>query len=441
MPVCALRFGFRQDSLLRLPLTVWRLCLAASIISGPTTLAQIAAVRGRAFDSLAVRPLTGADVFLEGSSMHTSTDSLGFFHFDGLRPGAYVVVLYHEALQRLGVAALRQPVTLDSGTVTIAFGVPSIATIWRRACGSPRVLEDSGVVFGTIRDAITGSVVAEAEISVSWIELRADSGTSVVRHRWQATARSASDGGYSICGVPFKTELILAARSHDAAILQLLLEPSPDAVQRVNIRVRPSGVEAATGIVVGVFQDEAGHPVPGVRVSSPGLADAISDSTGRTVSVAPVGTRQFIGRVVGREPHLATVDVGLNDTSMVVFPMHRLVTLDPITVTAMSVRHRYLAEIVARQFQGFGRFIDSAEVARYASVPHAISMQTKLTGVCAVFLDGLPSTLKDVRLRSAADIALIEVQRSMYIPSRFRPRRCQSAFATIVLIWTKNWLP
>src|SRR5205823_3647379 len=112
---------------------------------------SLVTVRGLAYDSLHIRPLTGAFIVLAGTSRSATSDSAGRFAFDSVTPGPHRFVMQHDVLDSIGMSGAVAQVSVTDGRDTIRVAIPSFGTLWRAACPSPMAPSDSSLVFGTIR--------------------------------------------------------------------------------------------------------------------------------------------------------------------------------------------------------------------------------------------------------------------------------------------------
>ena len=76
----------------------------------------------------------------------------------------------HPILDSIGLSGLSAHATVSEATNEVKLAVPSFATLWRAACGNGTVPKDSGIVYGTIRDAARGTPVANAVVEIMWSE-------------------------------------------------------------------------------------------------------------------------------------------------------------------------------------------------------------------------------------------------------------------------------
>ena len=105
---------------------VWGACAAA--LASPVTRqaqAQTGSVGGTVVDAVSRRPISGAQVFIKGTSSGTSTGETGRFTIANVQPGARVV-----GIRQLGYAAQEKAVTIVAGqraTVDFELGTQAIS--------------------------------------------------------------------------------------------------------------------------------------------------------------------------------------------------------------------------------------------------------------------------------------------------------------------------
>ncbi|MGH9262416.1 MAG: carboxypeptidase regulatory-like domain-containing protein, partial [Acidimicrobiales bacterium] len=199
-------------------MNVWALRSLATLamaagVAGPARAQTGGTIRGLAFDSLLNAGLPGAWVWVRGTGRAATTDSAGRFRIDSVPPGRHVLVLAHAELDSIGVHDVATAVTveaLDPAEVTLA--VPSLATLWRRGCGTPLAMRvDSGVVFGIVEDVESGARLAGAGVLLSWLGLGRVGRTQVVVEDRELLVHTDSAGAYFACGAGVGTPVRVRA--------------------------------------------------------------------------------------------------------------------------------------------------------------------------------------------------------------------------------------
>ena len=134
-------------------------------------------VYGLVFDSLAMRPLTGALVQLvvatDPSQVRTVTaDERGAFAFDDIPKGAYLLGFFHPRLDSLALDTpllrvdVRAPCALRA-----SLGIPSSSTMVARNCGPNAAKDSLGLFQGRVRQASGGLLAGVGRVRVRWSEI------------------------------------------------------------------------------------------------------------------------------------------------------------------------------------------------------------------------------------------------------------------------------
>jgi hypothetical protein len=420
--------------------------------------ATLVLVRGVAYDSLRDEPLAGAVVTIVGGTRSTRADSRGRFNFDSVAPGAYTFAAQHGALDSIGFSAVSAHATVTDGRDEVRIAVPSFSTLWRVACGNAQAPTDSGFVYGTVRDAMTQSLLPNAVVDLTWLDLSVTKANGVVQTRWRGLARTDSTGSYGICGVPMSVGLRILATTESGASGLVDLLGAGLRVQRRDLVVGPDrdSVVAARGVITGIVIDTGGRPLADARVIIDGVPELRSGADGRfVVRNAPTGTRQVEVLSIGMAPVVAIVDVFPNDTGRVIATMKKLTTLDVIRVTASPAVRRFVREFDERRKAGFGYVRDSTDIANRGtlssvfsefpstrvessgvSTAFVVSMPSSRGGRCLanLFIDGVKADFEQLQFYRPNDIAAVEVYPHLFsVPPRFlRENECGA-----IIVWTK----
>lgn len=332
-----------------------------------TAQTRIVAVRGTVFDSLRGQPLRNAFVSMAGGHV-ISTDERGRFQFDSVVPGVYTFTVHHAMLDSIGFSGLTAHTSVTEGTVEIRLGVPSFATLWRAACGRRRAPSDSGIVYGTIRDAGDGRPISDASVVLAWSDYLLDKTRRIVERRYQIETQSNANGGYAICGVATELALHVRAATDSSASGTIELAAAGIRVQRRDLTIGPvDGDSSSRGSIVGVVTTDSGRAIPDARVSTDGIAEVRTDSAGGfTFRNLPAGTRQITVMAIGAEPVAPVVDVSANETTTLAIHLHNAVMLSGMRTSAIGGRGRtFAAEFTERRKSGFGSSMDSTQIVRY----------------------------------------------------------------------------
>jgi hypothetical protein len=310
---------------------------------------------------------------MAGSSQMVMTDARGRFRFDSVSPGAYRFTAQHPVLDSIGLTGLSARPTITDGQAEIRLAVPSFKTLWKAACGVGPVPSDSGIVYGTIRDASKDTPIVDARIELTWSDLMLKAGHHVVQRRWRVETRSNATGGYAVCGVALGLPLSIRAEAASDASASIDLEPSSTRVERRDLLVGSLSDTATRGTIVGLVTGPAGQPVGDARVITGGLPEVRTDAEGRFVLAGvPAGTRQVEVSTIGAAPVLAIADVSPGKAASVAVTLQKIVTLETVRSTAERNLRVFAAEFSERRRRGFGYARDSTEIIKYNEFVEAL---------------------------------------------------------------------
>lgn len=381
----------------------------------------IARVRGTAFDSLRGRPLADAFIAIVGGEWSATSDSLGHFAFVRVPPGSYQVTLHHATLDTLGFSGLSSRIVITDAQSEMRVSVPSFATLWQKACGPRSAPADSGIVYGTVRDATTNKPIADAKILVMWYDsiprldarlmnLAAKDREALSNSRrkvsvksdaveftpaplprvqdeperetppfeivrWRLQVRTDESGTYAVCSVPVHASGIRVTANADAGSSDSIDVELDPRVRRTDLRVGPtvSRDVAHHGTVAGILMDNANNPFPYARVLSSNARETRSDLSGRfLLQDVPLGTRRVEVRYVGIRPAHATVEVVAGDTATVVMRLSRVPMLPGMRVREVSLGRVMAAEFDSRRKVGLGYVVDSIAIGKHTSVVNVL---------------------------------------------------------------------
>ncbi|MBY0489908.1 MAG: carboxypeptidase regulatory-like domain-containing protein [Gemmatimonadaceae bacterium] len=424
-------------------------------------------VTGVAYDSLRGAPLANAFVILTERGKSTSSDDKGRFRFDSVPPGTYTFAMQHAVFDSLGLSGATTKATVTDGKAPVVLAVPSFATLWRAACGTPAPTgRDTGFVYGTVRDAATRKSVPQAWVALSWTDLvkldPAKKSTNVTQRRYNNEVQGDKQGGYAICNVPTGLPLVVRAFNGANTTPSVTMSATSDRVRRLDLVLSGTTVADAQrkGTVRGVVSDSGGRGIRDIRVSIGELETRSDPDGGFTLRGVPTGTRQIDAAAVGFNPTSTAVDVFADDTARVQLTTFRLNALDTLKIRAVSAKGRVrIMEFEARRVRGFGSYLDSVAIGKRATVSAALQavpgltvenmtangrrfnlyLPSTSTGQCmaTLVLDGVQQNDTEVfNTLSPSDLAAIEVyQQRTTVPSEFQ--RVQQNCGAVV-VWTKR---
>ena len=435
-----------------------RLSVVCSLIALHALGAQsaIARVRGVVFDSLRGKPLGNASVSIAGGHFTMNTDPSGRFEFDSVPPGTHIITARHAFLDSIGLPGIstKAVVTAEGGDITL--GVPSFASMWRVACGGDRrPPRDSGIVYGTIRDAESSQPVADASIEVSWSDFVLQQ-QKIRERRWHVDTKSNSAGGYAICGVPsdIATQLHTQAQSAESGVLDLPVGGAR--VQRHDLLIAPNDT-SARGRLRGTVIDHLGAIVTDAVIRVDSSSEGRTDSTGAfELTRVPAGTREVKVLAIGAEPMTIVTDVLPRETTTLSVQLRPVYTLNTVTTTGNRGARVFASEFEVRRKSGFGYMQDSTTLSRYPQFVNALrsfpslNVQQRPTtlvitvpngkgGDCQpdVLIDGARGTFNHLLDLMSNEIGGVEVYtHAAHIPSRFVPAGIQPQCG-MILVWTK----
>ncbi len=425
---------------------------AASRAATQTAAAQVTMV-GLAWDSLSNAPLEGAFVTVAGSGRSARGRAMGVVHVDSIAHGGSVFMLDHAVLHSVGISGMPVRVTVREGVDTVRLSVPSFASFWRAACGGA-VPADSGLLFGTVRDADRGRPVVGATVRASWLDIAYQKGAGLSQQRLGGDVRADSAGGYAICGTPPGMTLRVRATTDSAASGEVDLFPTARRVLRRDLSVGAyTAGGPALGTLTGVVLDGAGAPLGGARVTVDGVPSVTSGADGRfSLRDVPAGTRQVTAIAIGMLPLELTADVRMRDTAEVILSFQRVTTLAAVRVVTNKVRLYRAMGFDERRSLGLGSFMDSTSIVRFGTMSSVWSqlgasrvrvrgrrIQIEVRGCRPVaYIDGLRSRDPESDLGELFQdqLAAIEMYRGQTSPMEFDGGTCGS-----IVVWTKRSFP
>ena len=343
-------------------------------------------ITGTVYDSLSTHALlANTTVVLVEKSRYATTDAKGHFRMDSIPDGIYTISFLHPYLDSLGLPAPAAQVIVAAGkAVALSLSSQSPITLYSSLCPGPRD-EDSGVIFGRVRDVDDQSPLANATISTEWSEYQLVGGRSTA-HPVRAAARSNTHGLYVLCGVPTETNLDL--RSDVAGFIAgptplvldtRLISRIDFAVSRKDSATRdilPSdstkvaATKPGTAILKGAVHNGDGRPLGNANVSVLGTRrSAVADSAGVfRIDGIPAGTRTVEVKSLGLMATTFTVDFATGSTHDTTLSMSRAAqNLKTVAVKGKgnSTSLMELNGFEGRRAQGLGAFVTRAQLDRF----------------------------------------------------------------------------
>jgi hypothetical protein len=343
----------------------------------------VARISGVAFDSVAMRPLVGANIQLvaanDPSRLRAAiTNDRGAYAIDSVGVGTYLLGYFHARLDSLGIEAplLRVDVR-TSGEVRAAVAIPSGRTLMRRFCGDSVVRDSSALFMGFVRRANGEPLATPARIRTQWTVVTLGS-NGLERRAPNHVSSTSATGSFAICGVPSEGNFTARAfAGGDSSGTVELPGPTNGLLYRdiyIGAATRSGGgsftansVLKGNGMLRGVVKSATGKPVRGARVVmwGSGRVDSTNANGQFAMQTLPAGSYTLEARAIGYLPKRAVVDIpdgseGVADIAMDVF----VPTIDTVRVRADRNARDPFAEFDKRKRQGFGYFIDDAQLNR-----------------------------------------------------------------------------
>jgi hypothetical protein len=319
-------------------------------------------VRGAVYDSVARVPLVGAVVQIAerdaaGPVYSAETDSTGHFRIADVPAGHFLIGFYHEALTVLGLDAPSRPLDLvGDSTVVVDIAVPSGAVVHALRCGGDSTLLRRGMLAGLVSDAVRGSPLAGAAITVEWRAIAFDPGNYRTITQ-QAVATVGADGTYRLCALPGDAPLTLRVSAPGYHGVTAPVEVPTAGVARQDLRLVDSSALRGAASIRGRVVHENGNAVRSARASIAALGRDVPVRDGAFfLTELPVGTWVVAVRTVGLEPKAAVVYATERGSASTTITMSdRAQPLDAVTVVGAPSREtRVLDELLFRKRFGAG---------------------------------------------------------------------------------------
>jgi Carboxypeptidase regulatory-like domain len=312
-------------------------------------------IRGTIVDSASGRGVANARVSVSGTALQVTADSLGRFTIAGAPSGEQTLAIHTPSLDSLN-AGYSAPVTVGSGTTSVAVRVPSALQIAATACGDGG-FGGGGILLGRLKLAEDSTGSLAGTVSAEW-----KTGGGADAPKW-VSATADARGRFALCAVPLDTALTLKALTDRASGQSGNLRvPASARFARTEIVLRKE--VATTGILAGLVTDSANMPIGGVEVAFPDLSKTtLTNEQGAfALRDVPPGVQRVLVRRVGYGPVEAQVAIEAGRTVERHIRMARATNLDSVVVTAKSVDHQ-LDDFEVNKKLGLGHFLTRAELA------------------------------------------------------------------------------
>ncbi|MFG1691249.1 carboxypeptidase regulatory-like domain-containing protein [Gemmatimonadota bacterium] len=180
-------------------------------------------ISGSVWDSVQGGPLAGAEVLLSGTEHSTTTNAQGHFFLGGLPGGLFRATFTHPRVDSLGISMEGEDIWIAVGQHQIVYlALPTLRTVMADRCppgeGEGEGIEEiTGIVFGTVRDAGTGTALPGAIVVLDWsgwdlqYSGRVGERVAVVENTSGIQLEADSRGNYLHCLVPARTRVMVHA--------------------------------------------------------------------------------------------------------------------------------------------------------------------------------------------------------------------------------------
>ena len=319
--------------------TLIALAMTSSVHAQNRTVAAVPAARvnGVVYDSMAMRPLTGALVQLAlvpapgtiSTVRSITTDTLGQFDFSGVEPGTYLLGFQHVAVDSLGLASPLQRVDVrTASTLRAVMAVPSMKSIIRTVCQRESGKDSLSVLLGSVRHSRSDGSLPGAFVSLRWGEVILGRGGTMQRTTPIVDVFSNDEGWFTAC-VPGGVQMTVRATHGTDLSGNVEVGVPAHAVLRRDIyvgaadaEVRPADttaagprseriVERGRGELRGVVRALDGAPLENARVALlTGAGETRTNNRGEFVLQGlPYGSHTIEARAIGYVPGQVIADI------------------------------------------------------------------------------------------------------------------------------------
>ncbi|HJQ18969.1 MAG TPA: carboxypeptidase regulatory-like domain-containing protein [Gemmatimonadaceae bacterium] len=353
--------------------------------ASPATSTAVAV--GTVYDSVRLKPMSGARIRLDTSSLVATADESGKFRLEGIPPGQHFLRVEHPMADTLAIVLRSETQDFAGGeSKEVDLATPSSETLVAILCAPAWRARGPSALMGTVREADTGVPAVGAKVSLVWYELDIANGIRKTPRVREATI--GKDGVYRICGLPKgidgKLQVIrgpltsgdiplefgddvLALRSMTIASPSAVVA-APNAVSDSN-RSRtaaPSAPVLGSARLTGRVLNKTGQPLPGARVQ---LENTTRVATTRTngefvLDSLPPGTQTVSVRLLGYQPVEQAVDLSSRDARSVTMTLDNFVpVLEAVRVSAQRERALDDVGFARRKRTGMGWYLDGDALA------------------------------------------------------------------------------
>ncbi|MEO8000181.1 MAG: carboxypeptidase-like regulatory domain-containing protein, partial [Gemmatimonadaceae bacterium] len=374
-----------------------------------------------------------------------------------------------------GLGTLQRSVVIQATNDTqLSVHTPSLATIWKQLCNGVKTSGlDSGIAWGTVRDAATGIRQSGAAVGFTWYDASVAKNKKMLVQEVARDVRTDSTGVYYACGLPTEIRVSSEAtgtRSASGVIEYLigarrmmridLLVSTDMVLQPIDRERTPAESIAALkphgrATLRGVIRDTKGVLVPNAMITLASLDTMVrSDERGEfRLSSLPAGTHVLQARSVGFTPASMLIDLVPDSTTAAVLLVAKANELAVVNVRAERVAGRDKVGYDERRREGWGYALEHKDFKNRPDVasilqqtpglnlkrvrPGEFIVQT-MAPCTVVYVDGGRTSIDALAAYQPDDLRAIEVYpRYVSSPPMYAVIQMGSGCGTI-LFWTKS---
>lgn len=342
-----------------------RAVLGACLLLAQPAWGQTGTIVGMVMDSVHGRPLVGAAVLVDESTLQATTDSNGQFRIDAVPAGSQRVTVHHPLLDSLevGLGSIAFNVPANAA-IRIVLATPSAATTLAEVCADEG---PSTLVLGRVSRGESDEPVNGAGVRATWNEAAAQ-----VQMTEGVTDRT---GHYHLC-VPPGPAILLHAQLHTEAAGYVPAATGTRTLAFSDIRLPTIG-DTADVALSGRIVNESGVAVRGASINFLGrTATTTSGGDGQfQMKGLPGGTQVMIVRSVGLTATILPIDLSTRPPHTITVTMHKPPpTLEAVNIVAdreqLSSTYKKVG-FSDRQKLGFGTFLTEEQIANHGALTTA----------------------------------------------------------------------
>jgi hypothetical protein len=324
--------------------------------------------------------------------------------------------------------------------------------------------EGSSAVIGHVSDPETLQPVADAEVSIAWVQIEVSKQVGIRRTPHLLRDTTNALGAFHICGLPSSLDATLQAHKGAAATAEVHVSLGDRASELVAralfLSLAAPGVAVGNATVSGKVVLEGSSTGGGSRVELVGTeVVALTNEAGEfTMTNLPSGSHVLLARHLGYGAETVPVDLTSHEPKNVTIKLPKYVAvMDPVLVMARRNRSLDRVGFSQRKKSGFGYLLGPDQLARmnafrltdiFRRVPgvrvvsngfeESVVSNRGGSGCVQYYVDDMPWTSTspgDINsFVSAHEVVAVEVYQGPGVPVQFT--RGTGSCLTIVM-WTR----